>query len=149
MFGAGMLAVLLYHAWPVLYPEGIARAPLNPDCELRKGACTVVFGDGGEVTLSIEPRTIPLVEPLRLTVTLSGLEPKGVEVDFSGVDMNMGYNRVRLEAQGDGRYAGRGILPVCVRARMTWEAKVLLAVDGGYLIAPFRFDTYRLGRAGS
>jgi len=146
---AGILAALVYRVWPMLYPEAVERAPLNPDCDLRAGPCSVAFEDGSEVALSIEPRAIPLVKPLRLTVTLRGLEPDGVEIDFAGVDMNMGYNRIRLEPDGEGDYVGQGILPVCVRDRMAWEAQVLLATDAGYLVAPFRFDTYRLGRPGS
>lgn len=144
-----VLAMLIYQAWPMLYPVGVARAPLNSGCDLVSGPCSVNFDEGGQVTLSVEPRGIPLVKPLRLMVTVQGLEPDGVEVDFAGVDMNMGYNRVRLEPDGTGRYAGQGILPVCVRDRMAWEAKVLLGTRAGYLVAPFRFETFRLGRPGS
>jgi len=39
-------------------------------------------------------------------------------------------------------FAGTGMLPVCVRARMTWEARVLLHTERGLLAAPFRFDTF-------
>lgn len=145
---AGILAFLVYRAWPLLYPEEVTRAPLNPACDLRSASCSVVFEDGSRVTLSIEPRPIPLVKPLDLTVTLEGMNPEGVEIDFAGLNMNMGYNRVRLQAAGEGRYSGPGMLPVCVRDHMAWEAKVLLATPAGFWVAPFRFDTYRLGRPG-
>jgi hypothetical protein len=35
------------------------------------------------------------------------------------------------------------MLPVCVRQRMTWEARVLLHYPQRMLAAPFRFDTLR------
>jgi hypothetical protein len=148
VLSAGILGVLVYRAWPLLYPDELARAPLSPACDLHSVSCSVAFEDGSRVTLSIEPRPIPLVKPLRLTVTLEGLDPEGVEIDFAGLNMNMGYNRVRLQAVDKGSYAGQGMLPVCVRDHMAWEAKVLLATPAGYLVAPFRFDTYRLGRPG-
>ena len=140
----GLAAALAYLEWPRLYPPVVARAPLDPGCDLRAGPCRVAFDQGGEVTLSIEPRDIPLVKPLRLRVGLQGLVPDGVEIDFSGLSMNMGFNRVPLAEAGPGSYVGQAMLPVCVRNRMDWEARVLLRTPAGYLEAPFRFDTYRI-----
>lgn len=40
-------------------------------------------------------------------------------------------------------YQGTGMLPICVRERMTWEARVLLDLPDGLLLAPFRFETAR------
>jgi hypothetical protein len=98
------------------------------------------------VTLAIEPQGIPVVVPLSIRVDLAGLQALGVELDFAGADMNMGYNRVALESMGDGRYQGKGMLPVCVRDRMTWEAKVLVQTSAGLMVAPFRFETSRTGQ---
>lgn len=130
---------------PTLDPEVAAVAALDDGCDLRLGSCEAVFPDGARVTFEVSPRHIPLVEPLDLAVRVTGVEALGVEVDFAGVDMNMGYNRVSLESAGDGAFAGTGMLPVCVRARMTWEARVLLQTGAGLIAAPFRFDTYRPG----
>jgi hypothetical protein len=38
------------------------------------------------------------------------------------------------------------MLPVCVRDRMTWEARVLLQFPQRLLAAPFRFETLRPGQ---
>ena len=144
------LAVVLV-AWiklgPTLDPEVSLVAPLNSDCDLRAGPCAVVFPGGEEVVYEMSPRHIPAVEKLTLQVRTEGVTPRRVEVDFSGVDMNMGFNRVSLDQAGPDRFTGTGMLPVCVRARMTWEAKVLLHTDAGLMAAPFRFDTYLPGRA--
>lgn len=133
----------VYKAWPLLHPDTVARAPLNLGCDLRAGPCSVAFPGGGQVQLSIEPREIPVMRPLRLSVELAGIEADQIEVDFSGVDMNMGYNRVRLVPLGNSRFGGEAILPVCVRERMTWEALVLVEAPAGLIGAPFRFDTVR------
>ena len=137
------IGVTLVKVWPLLHPRVIAVAPLDPECDLQAGPCTAVFPDGGRVRFGIEPRPIPVVQPLVLRVRTEALEASRVEVDFSGVDMNMGFNRATLHREGPGTYRGKGILPVCVRARMAWEARVLVQTPEGTLAAPFRFDTVR------
>jgi len=142
---AVLAGVAAYRIWPLLNPEIAATAPLDPDCDLRAGPCSVVFADGGKVSFGIEPREIPVVESLDLVVRLDGLEARSAEVDFQGIDMNMGYNRAGLKPAGAGRFVGNGMLPVCVRYAMEWEARVLLHTDRGLLAAPFRFITVTPG----
>jgi hypothetical protein len=143
VLAGAVVGIAVYQAWPLLHPDTVARAPLNPGCDLRTGPCGVNFAGGGEVRLSIEPRDIPVMRPLRLRVAMTGIDAHRIEVDFTGVDMNMGYNRVGLTPVGAGAFEGEAILPVCVRDRMTWEALVLVDTSAGLLGAPFRFDTTR------
>lgn len=126
-------------------PAVTRSAPLNPDCDLRSGPCTGKLPGGGDISLSIEPHSIPVVKPLQLSVRTQGLEAESVEVDFSGADMNMGFNRPRLSREAGGLFQGTAMLPVCVRARMTWEARVLVHTPSGLVAAPFRFDTFQPG----
>ena len=138
---AVLVILALAKAWPLLYPEVIATAPLDPGCDLHSGPCTASLPGGGEVSFGLEPRTIRPMTPLRILVDLKGLDAHSVEVDFAGTDMNMGFNRVPLGQVAAGRYEGQGTLPVCVRRRMDWEAKVMLHTQSGIMVAPFRFDT--------
>lgn len=151
-----VIGVLLLKSWPLLYPQISERAPLNPSCDLLQQACSLSFASGGEVRLTIRPRGIPPAHPLELEVRLEGLPaPQRVEIDFRGVDMDMGFNRTELEPQqgarpdpaedavAGSRWAGTGMLPVCVRDRMTWEAQVLLHYPQRLLAAPFRFLSQR------
>ncbi|MEO5343717.1 MAG: hypothetical protein H7842_10345 [Gammaproteobacteria bacterium SHHR-1] len=140
-----LAGVAVYKAWPVLFPPLEQRLAPDPDCNLRVGPCVTTLPDGGELSLSIEPRNIPMVTPLHLQVRLKGVKADAVEVDFSGVDMYMGYNRVPLENQGDGLYQGEGRLPVCVYDAMEWEAQVLVKDSKGLLSVPFRFITVKGG----
>jgi len=55
--------------------------------------------------------------------------------------MEMGYNRPKLNAIDKINFKGQAILPVCVRSKMDWEARVLLKTDKGTIMAPFRFFT--------
>ncbi len=136
-------------AWIKLKP-GEAPAPsqtAHPDlrCKLSREACGARLPNGAVVRLEIQPLGIPLAKPLLLKVTTDGLTADRVEVDFSGVDMDMGYNRVTLERRHERSFKGPAMLPVCVRASMTWEAKVLLHTPQGLIMAPFRFDTFQPG----
>jgi hypothetical protein len=147
---AGLLLVLvcgtaIYKAQPILFPKISQSAAVDPDCDLRASPCISLFTDGARVRFAIEPREIPLVKPLRLQVRLEGLHADKVEVDFSGVDMNMGYNRVTLQPGETGEFSGEGMLPVCVRDAMEWEAKVLISTPQGLISAPYRFVTVRPG----
>ncbi len=127
---------------PMLVPAPTLVAVPEPGCDLRQGPCTGRF-PGGEVTLDVAPRGIPLLRPLTLRVQTRELAVSAVAIDFSGTDMEMGYNRPILRPDGAGRFRGEGMLPVCVRPRMSWEARVLLTTPDGLLAAPFRFDTQR------
>jgi hypothetical protein len=144
---AVLIGVAVYKLWPMLNPDITEIAPLDPECDLRAGPCTSRFTDGGKVSFGIEPRDVPVVKPLELEVRLDGLTARSVEVDFQGTDMNMGFNRVALKSTGDGRFVGDGMLPVCVRQVMEWEARVLLHTGEGLIAAPFRFITVTTGKA--
>lgn len=143
LLGAMILAVTAFKLKPLLAPGGDLVAVADEDCDLRAGPCTAHFPGGGAVTVSLEPRGIPVVRPLAIEVTTQALEVSAVAVDFSGVDMNMGYNRSSLRPAGQGLYRGQGMLPVCVSGRMRWEARVLVATPAGLFAAPFRFETGR------
>jgi hypothetical protein len=145
LFFAGLVGVAVYRVQPLLNPEVSMLAPLDPECDLRAGPCSADFSDGGRVIFGIQPSAIPLLKPLQLEVQLKGVEAQGVEVDLQGMDMNMGFNRPKLTQVGEGIFRGEGMLPVCVRDAMEWEAKVLVRTEQGLRAAPFRFITIKEG----
>ncbi|MEW8625577.1 MAG: hypothetical protein AB2551_07490 [Candidatus Thiodiazotropha sp.] len=138
-------AVALYKAQPILFPEVTRTGELDPDCDLRAGPCVSQLNDAVRVSFAIEPREIPLVKPLQLRVSVEGMQADQVQVDFAGVDMNMGFNRVSLNAGEAGEFKGDGMLPVCVWDAMEWEAKVLISTEQGLISMPYRFITVRPG----
>ncbi|MEW8626206.1 MAG: hypothetical protein AB2551_10665 [Candidatus Thiodiazotropha sp.] len=142
---AALTLVAIYKAWPILFPQINQSAVIDPGCNLREAPCVSSINHEVKVGFSIEPREIPLVTPLRLAVEIDGVAVERVEVDFAGVDMNMGYNRVALQAVAEGHYEGEGMIPVCVMDSMEWEAKVLITTKQGLLSAPYRFVTVRPG----
>ncbi len=140
------LAILLtvsYKLKDFLKPGITATAELDASCDLRKGMCSSKLPGGGAITFSISPNDIPILRPLELQVITDGVDVSSVEVDFIGIGMDMGYNRPKLEAKNRQHFKGKTIIPVCVRSKMEWEARVLLQTNDGLIMAPFRFFTLK------
>ncbi len=136
---AAIVAMAVHKALPMLYPNTVEVAPLDLSCDLRKGNCLSELSGGGKAELGLLPRTIPAMQPLDVEVRLEGIDAKRVELDFSGVDMNMGFNRIPLEEEGAGQYAGVARLAPCIRSRMEWEARLLITTNRGVIAVPYRF----------
>lgn len=138
-----MLALLLgiavagHYGSPLLLPKADLSASPEPGCDLQQAACAAILPGGGRIELSIAPRPIPILTPLRVEVALSGVKANKVEIDFAGETMNMGYNRIELAA-GNGRHAGEASLPVCVSGGMTWIVTVLVETDRQRIAVPYR-----------
>lgn len=138
-----LLLVASYRLKDMLRPTVAASAELDKSCDLRKAPCTSQLPNGGSVTLSIAPNDIPILRPLKIDVKIDGVEVTEAEIDFTGIGMDMGYNRPVLEAITKTQFMGKAILPVCVRSKMEWEARVLLQTKSGLIMAPFRFFTLK------
>lgn len=136
-----LIVVVGYKLSPLLLPKADVLAAPDAGCDLHRGPCSAALPGGGRVQLSITPRPIPVVSPLQIEVLLSAREASQVEVDFAGVDMNMGINRPAMLAQGGGRFTGQGSLPVCVSGGMDWQASVLIESGRERIAVPFRFSS--------
>lgn len=126
---------------PRLLPKMELAGVVETGCDLHKRACRATLPGGGNLELSITPRPIPILQPVRIEVAVTGLRPEKVEVDFAGASMNMGYNRGELAITGTGVYAGEASLPVCVSGSMAWIATAIVESGEQRIAVPFRFDT--------
>ncbi|MDP2811699.1 MAG: hypothetical protein Q8O34_16295 [Rhodocyclaceae bacterium] len=139
-----VLALLLtaaagYWLSPFLLPKADVAATPMAGCNLHRQPCAATLPGGAAIELSVTPRPIPMIRPLRLEVAVTGIEARKVEIDFAGKDMNMGYNRPVLAAEGPGRFVGQTTLPVCVTGEMAWKATVLVETGRERIAAPFLF----------
>lgn len=134
-----LLVVVGHWLFGRLQPVTLLELPHDPGCDLRQGSCTSILPTGSKVTFSIEPRSLPVLKPLALGITVEGLEPHKVGVDFNGVGMNMGINHADLQTGGEGRFSGTITIPVCIRNSMEWEARVMLHTPDGIIVVPYRF----------
>lgn len=135
-----LVGVAGYKLSPLLLPKADLQVAPVPGCDLNRGVCRAPLPGGGELRFLIAAQPIPVAAPFDMVVHVEGQAVDRVTVDFAGVSMNMGFNRLDLHADGPGRFAGRATLPVCVTGRMTWQATVLLEGGGHRLAVPFRFD---------
>ena len=140
----GILLILLvvvvgYKLSPLLLPKSDLTVEPDAACNLQEGACSASLPGGGQVTLTIGTRPIPLVKAFPVTVEAGGASR--VEIDFAGLDMDMGFNRPLLQERAPGVFVGEATLPVCVTGRMSWQATVLVDLPGSRVAIPFRFVT--------
>ncbi len=142
-----LLSLAYYKNQQAKSQQVLLRLAVDQSCDLQKSDCTLKWPEG-EVTLSITPRPIPLVKPIQIAVQLnsrSASEPEkqvqGVTVDFKGTTMNMGPNNVKLIESSPNVWTGSGMLPVCIRNQMEWQADVYLQTEQGIIIVPFIFVT--------
>jgi len=143
--GAAALGALWVWADRLLPGAGTeALLVVGPEeCDLNERACAAVLPSGGQVLLDLEPRPMPTLKPLAVTLQLTGQDPEWVELDLAGVEMYMGFNRTRLERVEPGRYQGEAVLPVCASEAMTWAATVLPEGEAEPGQVQFRFVTRR------
>lgn len=134
-----LVVVVGYKLSPLLLPKADITLQPDPACSIERQACAVTLPDGGRLELEVGSKPIPLVKPFTLEVRSSGVAAQRVEVDFAGIDMNMGYNRPLLTASGDGRFVGEATLPVCVTGSMEWQATLLVDTGSQRIAVPFRF----------
>ena len=130
------IAVVGFKLAPRAAPTEVTLAVSSCDPGLR--ACIAALPGGGQLEISIEPRPIRPLQPLDLSIRISGLEARRVELDFAGSDMQMGYNRTVL-AGADGRFTGSTTLPICVSGSMVWIVTALLITEDQRVAVPFRF----------
>jgi hypothetical protein len=136
-----LVVVVGYKLSPLLLPRADVVVQPDPVCNLQRQACSVSLPAGGTVELAMGTRPIPMVKPFEVQVTTSGFSPGRVEVDFAGIEMNMGLNRPELAARGNGRFAAQVTLPVCITGAMDWQVTVLIENGGERIAIPWRFSS--------
>lgn len=139
----GAIAVTVLLKLMVFAPPKAIVLPLATTCSLSAGPCAVDLPGGGSLEFTLGPRPTPLLKPLALDIRIAGSNARALEVDFTGVDVPMAFNRADLTSTETGRYAGQAALPLCANGRMEWRATVRLEEAGRQIYVPFRFTTER------
>lgn len=140
MLALASVIVIGYKLSPLLLAKADVTLAAISGCDLNHSACTADLPGGGRVELAITPRPVPLVKPLQIVASISGVAADRVDIDFSGQSMDMGYKRQTLSADGQGRYRGETMLPVCVSGRMVWQATLIIESRRQRIAVPFLFE---------
>lgn len=109
-------------------------------CDLAREACRASLDGRVQLALSVTPRPITVITPLKVVVDHSGEEIRRGEIRFTGIGMDMGVNRFTLQPEA-GRLVGEAMLPVCVESRMPWRATLWLETASGMVTADFDFES--------
>jgi len=136
-----LVVVVGYKFSPILLPKADVTVQPDPGCDLQQQGCAVNLPTGGKIELSMGVRPVPMVKPFEVQVATSGFSPSRVEVDFAGVDMNMGLNRPEFTARGDGKFSASVTLPVCITGQMDWQVTVLIETGSERIAIPYRLKS--------
>lgn len=148
LLGMTVLGLSSCHS-PFSEEEDIADVwPTDKSCHLHSGQCTLKHGNQ-QVTLSISPNNpIPVARLLDAKVSLTNIPAKNVQIDITGLNMYMGYNRTTLSPLTSNstaqlkQYKGNIILAFCTNDTMQWQLSVLITTPKGKIIsAPFLLTT--------
>ncbi len=123
-------------------PENTTVWPIIEECDLNHQSCTATQGEQS-VRLKISPNPIPIAIPLGVELAIQNIPAEKVELDISGANMYMGYNRVALIPDGDnGRYVGGTMLAFCTTEKMQWKITILIhQKDGKQIQIPYLLET--------
>ncbi len=141
LIGALMLAlpiVVAYKLSPILFPTPDIEVLPATGCNIVQRACPASI-PGGVVALRLLAPSTTLAGSFQVSLTTQGIVPDKVEIDFAGVDMDMGPSRTTLKPDGNGHYTAETRLPACITGAMLWRATVVLHMRGQRAIIPYAF----------
>ena len=117
----------------------------NTDCDINTGPCTkTIEHDNIQVILDINPKPVSPMKELFFSIILkegkSAVKDARVAIDLTMPDMLMGVNRPVLSHVIDGRYEGKGVIPVCPHGGKLWKAEVTVERDSRSATVSYIFE---------
>lgn len=121
--------------------DNVTQWETNKDCDLHKESCKASSGEAN-VSLKISPHPIPIARPLGIEVEVENIDIQKMELDISGINMYMGYNRVTLTPASANRYVGTSMLAFCTNQKMEWQVTLMIhKPDGSQIQIPYTLET--------
>lgn len=129
----------------VEHDHSSSGAELTADCAINKGPCSkTIAADKIQIEFDINPKPVKSMNDLLFTVVVKGekgpVSDAVVSVDLTMPGMFMGVNRLLLKHVKNGRYEGRGPLPVCPHGDKLWKAEVEVTKEGKRASVSFLFE---------
>lgn len=110
-------------------------------CDLHKTSCSIKIQDGTTFTLSVEPKNIPLMEPLKFTFKSNNPNLENLHLNIYATNMFMGEFNLPIKNLGNGNYEAIGTLPTCPVGDMQWNADIRVEKLDKIIGARFQFKT--------
>ncbi len=109
--------------------KGITVIENNNQCDLQKNLCMGEITNTNKFQLEIKPRPIIANQKQKAILRIQDSSWIPEEIDFTGVGMEMGYNRPVFTKSGDNEFTADFILEACASGEIQWKALVLLKTE--------------------
>jgi len=113
----------------------------DKSCDLHKEACSIALKDGSRVTLSITPRPIPLMKPIKLHIVTKGIDLDKLDLKVFATNMNMGLIEKPIKKVKKDTYEAKITLPTCIVGGMIWDVNIIANEPSKSVGAVFEFQT--------
>lgn len=110
-------------------------------CDLHKTACNIQIQDGTSFELSVEPKELPLMKPIKFSIKSNKENLKDLYLNIYAVNMFMGEFNLPIKNLGNGNYEAVGTLPTCPVGDMQWNADIRIEKIDKTIGARFQFKT--------
>ncbi len=116
-------------------------------CDLSNSSCFARDRLGHEVSVSLSPRPVPLLEDVAINVTVKGMDDLRVaQMSITGLNMYMGMQIIPLTLSNVGNASEQKLtgvlqLPVCTSRKMEWEATLVMQTEADMYRAVYLFTT--------
>ena len=139
--------ILLFMLFPANVPamQHNHSGGTEKKCDINSGPCaTTIEHENIQVILDIGPKPVKPMSELHFSVILKEgdeyITNARVGLDLAMPGMFMGINRPVLSHVKDGRYEGKGVIPVCPHGAKLWKAEVTVEREGRSATANFLFQ---------
>ena len=113
----------------------------DSNCDLHQSSCIVKIQDGTTFELSINPKSIPLMQALKFEIKSNNKELKDLHLNIYATNMFMGDFNLPIKNLGNGKYEAIGTLPTCPVGNMIWNADIRVEKINKTIGARFQFKT--------
>ena len=126
-----------------LMAPDIASEIVVSECDLRQGACPIAI-HGNKWQFLISPHNFDVLQPLNISLEKlpeNQITLDSVHVQFEGINMDMGYNLVKLQPVSELAFEAKGMLPECTAETMYWLVHLIIVSGDNQTDFQFRLQT--------
>lgn len=139
---AGMVLIGIGAAYWMQTQKGDARIVEVSSCDVNTTSCKAELGDGQWIQLDISDKPIKVMKPLKVMLNVSSEAIQAQEVEFNGVNMDMGFTRFFFKPEENG-YMASAMLPICTLSKMDWQAQTNIKINDQPVLVNYYFSTER------
>ena len=110
-------------------------------CDLQSSECEFSYKNKKSLIKILDPPI--LVNKTHIVqVDIKAERDEEIWIDFKGIELDMGYNRVRLRRSGE-FFEGKVYLPSCTLKVMTWKAMLIIKTGDKMQGHVYKFKTVK------